>query len=53
MSKLYILRFRYPFGHLLGKGCSFGQSYVVFVMSVCSFGGFHFGFEDRTMVLIA
>ena len=41
-------------GHLLGKSCLLGQSYVLFVL--CLFiiiVVFHFGFEGTTLVLIA
>ena len=37
----------------MGKSCSFDQPYFLFVMSICSFGCFPFGFESGTLVLIA
>ena len=47
------LRFRYPSGHLFGKSCSFGYSYVLFVL--CLFVIFvvsYFGFDGKTVFLI-
>ena len=33
--------------------CSFGLTYDLFVMSICGFGCFPFGFDGRTLCLIA
>ena len=41
--------FKHLSDHLLGKSCSFGQSYVLFVMSICSFGCFPFWFRGQDL----
>ena len=39
-------------GHLMGKSCSFSYPYVLFVMSICSFGCFQLSFKGSNLVLI-
>ena len=33
----------------MGKSCSFGQQYVLFIMSICSFGCFQFWFRGQNI----
>ena len=54
MSRRILVRFKYPSGHLLGKRCSLGYPFVLFVLCyLVILAVSHLGFDVSTLFFIA